>query len=165
MFAFATSTTAEAINFFIGLIGLVVGVGGFWITLAQISQVKSVSAAQKEAIKDLKFRLAGFDAIQECAQAQIYLEALRDAVQSRDKASIIASYDRLALSMLSLSESTSISHDLSDLLRESSNRVAVLSSGIDKTAPSDISVSKQLETSRTFHAVLMRVRFYIHKEQ
>ena len=116
MFAFATSTTAEAINFFIGLIGLVVGVGGFWITLAQISQVKSVSAAQKEAIKDLKFRLAGFDAIQECAQAQIYLEALRDAVQSRDKASIIASYDRLALSMLSLSESTSISHDLSDLL-------------------------------------------------
>ncbi|WP_156818730.1 hypothetical protein [Sphingomonas sp. Mn802worker] len=165
MLAFATSSAADAINLIVGLLGLALGVAGFGFTLHQLSQVKSVSHAQEEAITNLKLRFAGFDAIQECAQAQIYLDALRDAVQSLDKPSILANYDRLAICLLSLSESSSMPQDLAASLKDSASRIALLSNGIDKASASEISISKQLETARSFHTILMKTRFTIHKEQ
>lgn len=166
MLAFSTSVYAATINFFVGLIGLFIGIGGFWITLVQLSRVKSITKAQKEAINALKFRMAGFDAIQECTQAEILLKSVRDSVQKMDKPAAATSYDLLALCLINLSESGYVSNSISDELREGAVRISIITNRLTKSQFSgDTLVSKQLETSRYFHTLLMKARFYIQKGQ
>lgn len=147
-----------------GLAGLVIGLGGFWLTLAQISKVKSATEAQETAIASLRFRLASFDAIQECAHAQLFLEHLREAIQTNDSNKVLDSYDKLALCLINIAESNSVKADITKELRMAADRVGKISKGIESSSVSDLPKTKHLEIARDFHGLLMRVRFEIHQE-
>lgn len=148
------------------MVGAVIGVVGFWITLHQISKVKSATEAQKDAISMLKVRFANFDAIQECAQAQLLLKALRDAIFGLNTNELTTIYDSLAICFINLAESNSIDINVTESLRLEATRVGKVTRAIETGInPSNFSIPKHLEIARDFHALLMRVRFQIHQDQ
>lgn len=132
------------------------------MTLRQISKVKSATEAQQEAISNLRLRLASFDAIQECAHAQMHLESLRSAIQIKDTAEAIVLYDKLAICFINLAELGSVSQEVTSDLRVNADRVGRISKALESV---ELSPIKHLEIARDFHALLMKVRFEIHREQ
>jgi hypothetical protein len=150
-----------------GALGLVIGIGGFWLTLSQISKIKTVAQAQEEAISSLRVRLASFDAIQECASAQMFLNAVRDAINAGIALDVISNYDRLAICFINIAESGSTENQITMSLREASQRIAKISSGLESESRkngSPLQVTKHLDMVREFHTLLVRIRLNLHRE-
>lgn len=61
--------------------GIVVGVLGFAATLIQLSRVKSATDSAFEAVEGLKTRMSHLDALQEVAQADAAVSALRGDIK------------------------------------------------------------------------------------
>lgn len=167
MIEFSASPLGIFIGFSAGLMGLVIGIGGFWLTLNQIAKIKTVAEAQEEAISGLRVRLASFDAIQECANAQMFINSLRDCIQTQNGTEALVNYDKLALSFINISESGSVDGPTTGDLRQAAQRIGKISSGLENINDdsTNFSVSKHLDIIREFHTLLMRVRFYLHREQ
>lgn len=144
-----------------------IGLFGFWLTLRQISKIKSATEAQNEAILTIKGRFANFDAIQECAHAQQFLKSLRDAIFNANTSELTTVYDSIAICFINLSESNAVNPDVGSSLRSEAARVGKITKAIEtgEGVPASFSVPKHLEIARDFHALLMRVRFQIQQDQ
>jgi hypothetical protein len=72
-----SSGVAQAIAFWATIGGLIVGVFGFWKTLQQIKLVKSATEAAEDAISNLKFKVARYDASRDLSQASYAVETAK----------------------------------------------------------------------------------------
>lgn len=63
---------------FLGVVGLIVSLGGFWLTLAQLNRTAKATAAVQEAIVVLRSRINVVDFGSECVRAQ---ETLTHAIR------------------------------------------------------------------------------------
>lgn len=162
-----SSPSALAVSFAATILGLLIAIFGFRITLQQIRQVKNSQEAAEQAIAGLKVRLSHFNIIQECASAENALNELKSLAKAGDWSQALEVCDRLATALINLRQwGVSLDSTTKQRLFDAESSITKLSSisNIDEKRAS-VENAKNLATLREVHSTLMKIRFQIHEGQ
>ncbi|WP_159983204.1 MULTISPECIES: hypothetical protein [unclassified Novosphingobium] len=83
---FNASSTYEVqgFGFWLAILGLVISLVGFAVTLGQLSRTKKATEAVSDEIKNIQFAVFKFNAVAETSRAEGFLLAARKYVKDRD---------------------------------------------------------------------------------
>lgn len=144
-----------------------VGVAGFGATLYQLSKVKSAADASVAAVNSLKIRLSQLDALQEVAQAEAAISALRSDMKemSHDRWDHWA--ERLETALIVICELADGGElGSSPQLGVASRSAAFIVKHADQDLREDASArDKNKEALREISRALVAVRAYIQRNQ
>lgn len=149
-------------------LGVVVGVGGFAITLVQLRKVKGSSAAAADATERLKRLIAQFDALQECAKAEAELDFIRTNLLDLQKELGLLSVETFALSLVKLRDGAPwLSDSTHGRLEKAIESVDALMqiAGRKKKPESSSTLVRQAGSLREYTGLFMKIRAEAQQEQ
>ncbi|MFC4593062.1 hypothetical protein [Sphingobium tyrosinilyticum] len=95
-------------GFWLAIIGLILTLAGFWITLRQLNKTKSASEAVKQEVERIRGSLDAYDAAHEASRAQYALKTVRRNLHNNLWAEVIISYEDVRNSLVILKSTSNL---------------------------------------------------------
>lgn len=100
-----TSTlSVQGWGFWLAILGMIVSIVGFWITIVQLVRTKKATAAVSEEVKRIGFAVSKYDATVETSRAETALQAARKFVKTDDWGQAGESLEMLAKALHTIRE-------------------------------------------------------------
>lgn len=161
----ANIVTVGGIGALTGILGLLIGIVGFAITLRQLYQVQTVAEGQRLAIASLKLRINELNIIEECGKAERALNELKSHLFRSDDDIPLSIFDAFASSLITIRDATAnldvIARNRLQRTIEEIDRLSEQATGSVKRAAH----AKQAAQFRDYHGLLVLIRAQIQERQ
>lgn len=154
-------------GFLFGGLGIILALVGLWLTLKQLSAIKTEAEASTIAISNVQLKVAAFDTVQECQIAKSLVVSLRANLLDYNWVKILKDYEDLIQSFLRLSHAnSSIPTEDRALLLKMTRDMARMCDGIRKKqrAGTQITMQGQDQALRDFSDIMTKITFLVIKD-